>query len=302
MNDNGDQDALKQYLQGLSDRLRSYRAQRGISRRTLSRLTGISDRYLSRLEQGQANPSMGILWRIAGELDIALHQLVSEQPLVTVPHQGLFDTLQRLGPDNQESINALLNEHFPPPSHHYLGVAFIGLRAAGKSTLAGALSERLGVPHVRLGRIIEQLAGMDLPEVFSLGGQKSFRRLERQAVEHVIREHEGILLEAGGSVVSELETFNLLQTWFYTVWIKATPEEHMHRVVSQGDLRPLQSTSEATADLKRILAEREPRYSQADYVLDTTGRDVEDCVEELVGACRAYLPATPRSPTAHAAR
>jgi XRE family aerobic/anaerobic benzoate catabolism transcriptional regulator len=160
-------------------------------------------------------------------------------------------------------------------------IALVGLRGAGKSTLGRALAAELAVPFVELNSAIEAEAGMSINEVFSLYGQPGFRRLERRCLDKFVSEHESAVITVGGGIVSEAETFNLLLMNCYTVWIKASPEEHMSRVVAQGDLRPMEGSAEAMEDMRRILVARESLYSKADFTLDTTGRTPEECLMQL---------------------
>ena len=82
-------------------------------------------------------------------------------------------------------------------------------------------------------------------------------------------------------MVSEPETYNLLLLNCFTVWIKASPDEHMARVVAQGDFRPMQGNAEAMEDLTRILEAREPLYRKADVTLDTSGEPPEQSLAKL---------------------
>jgi XRE family aerobic/anaerobic benzoate catabolism transcriptional regulator len=166
-------------------------------------------------------------------------------------------------------------------------IALVGLRGAGKSTLGRALAGELKTPFVELNSAIEAEAGMSLNEVFSLYGQPGFRRLEKRCLESFIAGHERAVITVGGGIVSEPETFNLLLMNCYTVWVKATPEEHMSRVVAQGDLRPMEGNSEAMEDMRRILSAREALYSKADFTLDTTGQRAEDSLIQLRRALAA---------------
>ena len=97
----------------------------------------------------------------------------------------------------------------------------------------------------------------------------------------MLREHERLVLATPGSLVSEPATFNLLLANCYTVWVKTSPEEHMARVVAQGDMRPMQGNSEAMADLRRILQARTPLYARADAVIDTSGQSLDASLQAL---------------------
>ena len=164
-------------------------------------------------------------------------------------------------------------------------VALIGLRGAGKSTLGAQLATQRGVPFIELDREIEREAGTSMNEILLLHGQAGYRRYERRALLRIAEDHpEGVVMTTGGSIVSERETFDLLQSRFYCVWLKASPEEHMARVVAQGDMRPFDASGashEALDDLRRILSSREALYARADAVVDTAARSVKQSMTDL---------------------
>lgn len=282
-------DPIKDYIAGIGERTRGIRAQRGMSRKDLSRHSGISERYLAQLESGHANISVALLWQLAEALNVGFQELLPDGHARAVELKPLLTFLERLSLDEQKAAYSLLRKQFSDAKGPLHGVALVGLRGGGKTTLGGLLAQQLKVPFVRLGDVIEKLAGMKTPELFSLGGQKAYRRLEHQAVRQVIDDNASVVVETGGSLVSEQQTYDALLGSFYTVWIKASPEEHMSRVIAQGDLRPMEGNAEAMSDLKLILEERESYYSAANYVLDTSGRSVQDCLQELVSQCRPYL-------------
>lgn len=290
MRRNQELSSVDQHLQVLSERIRALRAGRGMTRKDLSRHSGISERYLAQLESGEANPSVALLWQIAHALDVDFHDLIGERAKAPLANGRLWDLLQTLTPADQQLAYDVLAPRFSNTRDSaQRGVALIGLRGAGKTTLGQELAAAYQVPFVRLGAVIEKISGMELGELLSLGGQKAYRRMERQALEQVIRDHPLAVVETGGSLVSELSTFNLLRSAYFTVWVRARPEDHMNRVIRQGDTRPMEGNHEAMDDLRRILSEREPSYSSADYQLDTTGRSIEDCVAELREASSAHL-------------
>ena len=167
-------------------------------------------------------------------------------------------------------------------AHHYDRIALIGLRGAGKSTLGAALAERLDVPFVELDREIERESGLTLGALFDISGAAGFRRLERRCLERIIEDHPRFVLATSGSIVAETETFERLREACYTVWLRALPEEHMARVIAQGDLRPMGDSAEAMDDLRAILASREALYARADAEIDTSGREIGASLAELV--------------------
>lgn len=280
---------IERRLKLLSERVRATRARRGMTRKNLSRHSGISERYLAQLENGGANVSIVLMWRIANAMDVGLHELLPDQPSALVRFPPLADLLKRLSPAEEEIACTVLSRQFPTRRGPYRGVVLIGLRGAGKTTLGRRLAERFALSFVRISEVVERLGGMQLDELFELGGQKRYRRLEREAVRYVIGQCPRSVIETGGSLVSEPESFSLLRSTFYTVWVRTTPEEHMNRVISQGDMRPMAGGQEAMDDLRRILAEREPYYRSANYMLNTSARTIDDCVDELAAACAPHL-------------
>ena len=161
-------------------------------------------------------------------------------------------------------------------------IALVGLRGAGKSTLGRRLAESLDIPFVEVVSEIEAMAGLPVAEVFSLGGQMTYRRLEKAALEGVFSKYERAVIAVGGSLVSEPEAFEQLRESCITVWIQAQPNQHMERVLAQGDHRPMANSPDAMRDLKRILAERSELYGKADARVDTASQNPEQSLGALL--------------------
>jgi XRE family transcriptional regulator, aerobic/anaerobic benzoate catabolism transcriptional regulator len=272
-----------EYLRLLGDRLREARARRGMTRKILARDSGVSERYLAQLEAGQGNISIALLRQVAHAMGMPITDLVREEPDRPVELTLLIETLGRLGPKELAQARRLLGEAFGAAveSGRRHRIALIGLRGAGKSTLGSLLARALAVPFIELDREIEQVSGTSLSEIFDLYGQAAYRRYERRALETVIERHDRAVIATGGSIVSEPATFDLLLSACYTVWLTTSPEEHMSRVVAQGDDRPMAENDAAMEDLRRILAGRAALYSKADAVVETAGKTVEESLREL---------------------
>ena len=103
----------------------------------------------------------------------------------------------------------------------------------------------------------------------------------------MLQAHDRSVLATGGSLVTEPATFELLLSSCLTVWVRASPQEHMSRVIAQGDLRPMAGNAHAMQDLVAILRSREPLYAKADLTLDTGGRSPEECAECLAALVSA---------------
>jgi XRE family transcriptional regulator, aerobic/anaerobic benzoate catabolism transcriptional regulator len=276
------------YLRSIGERVRSARARRGMTRKLLARDSGVSERYLAQLETGQGNISVLLLRQIANALDIPVEVLILEGPEPPFELVHTTEFLRRLPASELAEARRVLVQHFGGVDlrERRHRVALIGLRGAGKSTLGAMLANLLEAPFIELDRLIEQESGVALSAIFDLYGQSGFRRLELRCLDEVIARHERFVLATGGSLVSEPATFERLLTMCFTVWLRAKPEEHMQRVIAQGDMRPMADNRESMSDLLRILEVREPLYARADVTVDTSGRDPKQIAEEVLKAIR----------------
>ncbi|MDP2134259.1 MAG: helix-turn-helix transcriptional regulator [Sulfuritalea sp.] len=276
-----DETADAEFIEALGVRVRESRARRGMSRKALALNSDVSERYLAQVESGETNPSIMVLRHVAHALGISLIELL--EPQQGSPEYRLISRfLEQLSPNRlEEALLRLMRDFGNEDASRRKRIALVGLRGAGKSTLGRALAGELALPFVELNSAIEVEAGMSLNEIFMLYGQPGFRRLERRCLESFIAQHESAVITVGGGIVSEAETFNLLLMNCFTVWVKASPEEHMSRVVAQGDFRPMEGNAEAMEDMRRILVARESLYSKADFTLDTTGCPPQECLKKL---------------------
>lgn len=276
------QAAEDRLLRALGERVRTARARRGMTRKTLARDSGVSERHLAQLESGQGNISILLLSQIGSALGVSLADLLKpadEEPAELAVIQQFLRRLpaQRLARVRKQ----LLREYGNGAADRLKRIALIGLRGAGKSTLGAALATDLRVPFIELDREIEREAGTGLSEIFLLYGQQGYRRYERRCLEKTLEDHDRCVIASGGSIVSEPGTYDLLLSTCFTVWLKALPEEHMARVVAQGDTRPMAGNTQAMDDLRRILDSRSMLYNQADATVDTAGRTVRQSLREL---------------------
>ena len=238
-------------LELLGRRLRDARAERGWTIRELAERSGVSVRFLVQLEAGRGNISVRRLAELAGALALSPADLLTE-----------------------------------PSRHAPRVIALLGLRGAGKTTIGRKLARRLRMRFVELDRRVEQAADLSLTEIFSIYGDGHYRRLERDALAALLGEHRPTVLATGGGIVVSPETYGMLQTAAITVWLRASPEDHWKRVVRQGDRRPMADHPKAMADLRAILAAREPLYASADHTVNTSGRSVDAVVGELASTVR----------------
>lgn len=293
-----DTDNHRATLAELGGRVRAWRARRGMTRKQLAVDSGLSERFLHDVESGKGNVSINSLEAAARALNITILDLLQDAPRPALARvQGL---VARLDDAQLDQAYALLGTSFglADAQGREQRIALVGLRGAGKTTLGAQLAAHRGVPFIELDREIEREAGTSMNEILLLHGQAGFRRYERRALLRIAEEHaQGVVMTTGGSIVSERETFDLLQSHFYCVWVKASPEEHMSRVVAQGDMRPFNAgdgaelprgaVNEALEDIRRILSSREALYARADAVVDTAARTVKQSLKDLERAVPA---------------
>lgn len=235
-------------LDTLGKRTRELRAARGLTLRNVSERSGLSSRFLVQVEAGEGNISVKRLAALARALHTTISALVEDV-------------------DNEP-------RNLPV-------VSLLGLRGAGKSTIGRKLARRLHVPFVELDRRIEEAAGLSLAEMFDFHGEEYYRRLEREVLEGILAEKRPLVLATGGGIVTAPSTFALLRRESFTVWLRADPEEHWNRVIQQGDRRPMADNPQAMADLRRLLAAREPLYRGASHIVDTSRIGVDEVVQAL---------------------
>jgi XRE family aerobic/anaerobic benzoate catabolism transcriptional regulator len=278
------------FLSTLGKRIRELRNRRAMTRKVIARDADVSERHLAQLETGEGNVSIVLLRRIAKALNVSLAELFAPATKERNEKQLISRFLERLPAHRLEDVaSRLLRDFGPEEDARRRRVALIGLRGAGKSTLGAKLAQENNSPFVELDREIEKETGMPLAELFSLYGQSGYRSIEKRTLERVLKEYDRAVLSVGGGVVSEKETYDYLLSHCFTVWIKARPEEHMSRVMEQGDFRAMAGNPKAMEDLRRILQVREPLYKKADLFIDTSGISVEESFVKLKAALQANL-------------
>ncbi len=284
------------FLIALGERTRALRARRGLTRKGLARMAEVSERHLANVEMGVGNASIQFLRQLAQALNCTLAELVGDETASSPEWLMIREILRgRSEPELVQARGALTAIFGAPASQaaRRQRVALIGLRGAGKSTLGRMLADSWVLPFVELNRQIESVAGASLSEIHSLYGPAAYRRYEMRALEDTIQRFPRAVIATPGGIVSDPATFNLLLAHCYTVWVRASPEEHMARVQAQGDTRPMAGhagNAEAMDDLRRILDSRAAYYAKADELFDTSDKTMEDCFvglqEQLRGTVR----------------
>jgi len=280
------------FLANLGDRVRALRAQRGLTRKRLAIAAGVSERHLANLETGQGNASVMLLRRVSNAMGAHLEDLIpSTEPVPDWP--VIRDLIRKATPGQIAHAKDILSGQGNGASTQrhvaFAGIALIGLRGAGKSTLGKLLAKKIGWSFVELNKEIEAQNGLSVAEIIALYGQEGFRRMEQAALGELLVRKQLTVLATGGGIVSEPLTFDLVLSSFYTIWLKAEPEEHMARVRGQGDLRPMADNRSAMAELRTILRSREPLYARASAVVDTAGLTVDEAAARLIEAVAPVL-------------
>jgi XRE family aerobic/anaerobic benzoate catabolism transcriptional regulator len=280
-----DSDSESGFLEALGQRVRTMRAVHGMSRKVLAKVSGISERYIAQLEGGKGNVSIVLLRRVSNAMGAHLEDLIpSTEP--AADWAVIRDLLRKATPAQIAQAKDVLAGGGAAAARRrsFSGIALIGLRGAGKSTLGKMLAKKIGWSFVELNKEIEAQNGLSVAEIIALYGQEGFRRMEQAALGQLLARKELMVLATGGGIVSEPLTFDLILSSFYTIWLKAEPEEHMARVRRQGDLRPMADDRSAMAELRTILLSREPLYARASAVVDTAGLTVDNAAARLIEA------------------
>jgi len=261
----------------LGERVRTLRAQRGMTRKAVALAANVSERHLANLEYGIGNASILVLQQVAAALQCALAELLGDVTTASPEWLLIRELLERRDDSDLRRARVALSQLFDSQAagRRDNRIALVGLRGAGKTTLGPMLAEDLGVPFIELSREIERIAGCSLSEIHALYGTNAYRRYERRALEEAIERHPEMVIATPGGLVSDPATFNLLLARCFTIWLKASPEDHMRRVAEQGDLRPMAASSEAMKDLRRILSGRAAFYSKADITIDTSATPLD---------------------------
>jgi XRE family aerobic/anaerobic benzoate catabolism transcriptional regulator len=269
----------------IGERVRQARTAAGLSRKRLAQAADVSERYLADLEGGGANASIGILSRVADTLKTDLTGLIAPDGARASGHSRakgpLASLAEELSPAEQSAVAPLVRRWLEERRRTLKGVALLGLRGAGKTTLGQMLARRRGCPFVSVTREIEMRAGMSLADLFNLAGPDGYRSLENEVVAEIANRRGPIVLETAGGIVGNGEALDVILGSFRTVWVRASPEEHLTRVSGQGDTRPMRGHPRALEHLKTLLAAREPEYGRAECILDTSGRAAGACLDEL---------------------
>jgi XRE family aerobic/anaerobic benzoate catabolism transcriptional regulator len=285
-------DELKNpFLAALGDRVRGLRARRGLTRKSVALAAGVSERHLASLEYGEGNASILVLLQVAGALQCTLAELLGDVTTTTPEWLLLREMLSSRSEADLHQVRVQIARMFgaTQESERINRIALIGLRGAGKTALGQRLAKDLGYPFIELSREIEKFAGCSISEIHNLYGTNAYRRYERRALEEAIQIYPEVVIATPGGLVSDSATLNEMLSHCFTIWLQATPEDHLARVAAQGDMRPMAASREAMEDLKRILEGRSAFYSKADMNINTSGRTEDQAFAALRTSVRQHL-------------
>lgn len=280
------------FLAALGVRLSALRARRGITRKALAQAADVSERHLANLEYGVGNASILVLLQVAGALQTSLTEIIGDVTTSSPEWLMIRELLEQRDEATLRKVRIAVGELLGTGGGNVARsprIALIGLRGAGKSTLGRLLADDLGCPFIELSRDIETLAGCSVSEIQALYGANAYRRYERRALEEAVQIYPEAVIATPGGIVSDPATFNLLLSHCTTVWLQATPEDHMKRVMAQGDMRPMANNKEAMEDLKEILDGRAAFYSKAEFTVDTSATKLETTAAEVRRVVRDAL-------------
>ena len=281
LKDRDSRDLGGEILQQVARRVADVRKERGLPRRVLSEMSGVSPRYLAQLEAGEGNISILLLARVAAALDLTMDQVLTQDAPLDHDARRVAQLFSKAPGVVQAQVQDLLAGQ-NPAALRAGRICLIGLRGAGKSTLGRLAGEALDVPFVELGREIERETDMPLSEVMALYGQEGYRRMEAEALERISASHDRVILAVAGGIVVEPATYARLLAGFHTIWIKTSPPEHMQRVRAQGDVRPMEGNPAAMNQLHELLTIRTPLYSKAEAQVDTSGCTERSSLKDLL--------------------
>ena len=174
-------------------------------------------------------------------------------------------------------------------------MVLIGYRGCGKSSVGPALAVRLGWHAVDTDALIEQAADCSIAEVFAHEGEPRFRAREAAAVADVARGTRQVISVGGGAVLDPVNRAQLKAAG-PSIWLTAPPEELYKRLTADArsaSLRPALTAAGGLAEIREVLTARAPVYNAlADFLVDTTGRTVEQVVADVLAWMLARWPTT----------
>ncbi len=164
-------------------------------------------------------------------------------------------------------------------------IVLIGFMGTGKSTVGIKLAERLKMQFIDMDREIEKLTGMSIPMLFKKHGEIRFRS-EEQLMSEKLGQRSNLVIATGGGVVLNRDNFEALRKSGILICLDADPKVILARVNRKKGSRPLLKKNPGLEDIEKMLNEREEYYSLADYRVDTSGKEMDKIVQEIIQLVR----------------
>ena len=265
----------------IAQRIRSARARAGLTRKQLAVGSGASERYLATLEAGAGNPSVEMLMAVAATLNIAMAELLPMGGEQNAAVSQIASQLRRASPNRVREALAWLEKSGPGTVEKGRRISLVGLRGAGKTSLGEALAKFLDVPFFEISKEVEKRFGGSISILMEINGPAAIQRYEAEVLNEILGAYVSAVIAAPGAIVSAGSLYDRLLESSWTVWLQASPEDHMERVVAQGDLRPMAGSRGAMNDLRSILAAREADYARADLRINTSAQDFDTTLSIL---------------------
>ena len=166
----------------------------------------------------------------------------------------------------------------------------------GKSSVGRKLSQLLCCPFMDLDQVIEEREGRSIPEIFSRDGEPEFRRIELEALKHIVGERPSLVLALGGGAVMTAECAEIVHSDTICIYLRASVETLLEHLSGQADNRPLLNTHDCHSErAKRVeesalrdritdlMAKRSDTYEKtAHIVIDTDGKSIEAVASEII--------------------
>ena len=157
--------------------------------------------------------------------------------------------------------------------------ALIGFMGTGKTSVGHMLANLLNFRMVDTDQLIEERAGKRISDIFVTEGETKFREYERQIV-HELSRCARVVISTGGGLAADAENLTSLKTHALVVCLWASPETIWQRVGHQTH-RPLLQDADPLARIRRLLADREPFYRQADVLVSTEVRSLKEVAHQV---------------------
>ena len=161
-------------------------------------------------------------------------------------------------------------------------VILTGFMGTGKTAVAEILAKKLGFIFLDTDLTVEKETGKTITEIFEQEGEASFRETEKKMVKKAL-DKEKVVVATGGGAVTDSENLKLMKEKGIVIGLAASPEAILKRI-SSLDTRPLLQTEDQLKKIKSLLSHRSRFYREADRIIDTTFKKIEETVEEILKA------------------